>query len=438
MTPRPVERVVDLIDTAANRVAPLSVEEARARVASGDPRNVRAIPGSFALVAKEGETVRLARSLDRPLRYFLAKTTDGPMLVVSDRIDAIASFLSAEGLGDQFQPAYTRMVPAHHVVEIRLVGCPDPDPVYRRFFAPERGTLPPDLDVIGEAYVSAAAAEVERWLAELPPKEPIGVLFSGGADSGLVFLLTERLLRARGESPARLKAFTLDAGAGPDAAQARDFLDRLGLAFHLETFEVAPEEIEPLEAVRAIEDYKRRDVEAAAALLALCRAIRARYPDWRHLEDGDGGDENLKDYPIEENPELTIRSVLGNPMLYQEGWGVGTIKHSLTYSGGQSRGAARAWAPLRRHGFEGFSPLMAPPVVAVAEAIPFVALTRWSHERLYALKNEVVSRGVARVLGREMPTYPKRRFQDGALGDATPAPWASEREYRRAFTSLWA
>ena len=53
----------------------------------------------------------------------------------------------------------------------------------------------------------------------------------------------------------------------------------------------------------------------------------------RYLIDGDGGDENLKDYPIEENPELTIRSVVNNSMLYQEGWGVGKIKHSLTYSG---------------------------------------------------------------------------------------------------------
>jgi asparagine synthase (glutamine-hydrolysing) len=397
---------------------------------------VRSIPGSFALVTKSGETVRLARSLDRPMRTFLAKRADGPMLVVADRIDAIASFLASESLGAQFQPAYTRMVPAHHVVEIRLVGCPDPDPVYRRFFAPERATLPPDLDVLGEAYVSAAAREVDRWLGNLAATEPIGVLFSGGADSGLVFLLVEHLLRARGESPARLKAFTLDAGGGSDAPQAREFLSRLDLAFHLETFEVPPESVDPIEAVRVIEDYKRRDVEAAAALLALCRAIRARYPDWRHLADGDGGDENLKDYPIEENPELTIRSVLNNPMLYQEGWGVGTIKHSLTYSGGQSRGAARAWAPLRRFGFEGFSPLTAPSVVAVAEAIPFIALTEFSHERLYALKNEVVARGVRRVLGRAFPTFPKRRFQDGALG-AVHA-WGDEPAYRQAFASLYA
>ena len=28
---------------------------------------------------------------------------------------------------------YTRMVPAHFVTEILLIGCPDPDPTYTRF-----------------------------------------------------------------------------------------------------------------------------------------------------------------------------------------------------------------------------------------------------------------------------------------------------------------
>ena len=69
------------------------------------------------------------------------------------------------------------------------------------------------------------------------------------------------------------------------------------------------------------------------------------------LVDGDGGDENLKDYPIEENPELTIRSVVNNLMLYHEGWGVGRLKHSLTYSGGLSRSYTRTYAPARAFGW---------------------------------------------------------------------------------------
>ena len=124
-----------------------------------------------------------------------------------------------------------------------------------------------------------------------------------------------------------------------------------------------PDDLDVDETLRVLEDYKPLDVECAAMGLLLCRGIRERYPDWRHLVDGDGGDENLKDYPIEENPELTIRSVVDNLMLYQEGWGVGRIKHSLTYSGGLSRSYVRTYAPARRYGFEGFSPYTRPNVI---------------------------------------------------------------------------
>ena len=143
----------------------------------------------------------------------------------------------------------------------------------------------------------------------------------------------------------------------------------------------------------------------AAMGLALFRGIRERYPDWRYVLDGDGGDENLKDYPIEENPELTIRSVVSNLMLYQEGWGVGRIKHSLTYSGGHSRGCVRGWAPTRRYGFLPFSPFTRPAVVAAAEAIPFAALAGGSHERLYALKGEVLARGLRRQMAAKLREF---------------------------------
>src|SRR5260221_1456964 len=116
-----VERVVDLLDPSLNQIHNLSVEEARSRVFSREPDAVRGIDGSFALLAREGKTVRMARSLDRPMRYFLAKRAEGPALIVADRIDAIFNQLKTEGLDGQFHPSYTRMVPAHYVVAIQLI-----------------------------------------------------------------------------------------------------------------------------------------------------------------------------------------------------------------------------------------------------------------------------------------------------------------------------
>src|SRR5581483_7877694 len=190
-----VERVVDLIDSGTNHLYNMSVEEAREILLRGPAEAVRQIHGSFSLLAKSGKTVRMARSLDRPMRYFLAKRQEGPALIVASRIDAIYEWLKAEGLNGQFHPSYTRMVPAHYVVDLQLIGCPDPDPVYTRFFAPVRGTLPPDLDAIGRTYISALAEEIAQWLRTIPQCEPIGVCFSGGIDSGSVFLATYHVMR---------------------------------------------------------------------------------------------------------------------------------------------------------------------------------------------------------------------------------------------------
>src|SRR5712671_7205270 len=198
--------------------------------------------------------------------------------------------------------------------------------------------------------------------------------------------------------------------------------------------------LDPLRAGAVIEDYKPLDVECAAVNLALLQAIRARYPEWRLLVDGDGGDENLKDYPIEANSELTIRSVVNNRMLYQEGWGVDSLKHSLTYSGGYSRGCVRGYACASSYGFVSFSPFTRPAVIAIAEAVPFAELTGGSHDRLYALKGEIVSRGIRSVLGLEMPVFPKRRFQHGSVS-ATQAARVfpqNEARYRRHFETLHA
>jgi len=406
--------VVDLTDPGQNVIFNMSVEEARQRVASGDAAAVGAIDGHFALVGRNGTMVRLARSLSLPLRYFIAKRAAGPALVVADRIDAIQRWLSDEGLADQFHPSYTRMAPAHYVTDIALVGCPDPSPKYERFFTPVREVLPADLDTIGKVYVNTAFVEIRKWVARVPRKEPIRVMFSGGIDSGAVFLLTYHALLLSDGNPARLKAFTLSVdGNGADLDQARRFLKQLDLLLFHEPMDVALTDIDIEAAIRVVEDYKPLDVQAAAVGLALCKAIRTRYPRWQYLLDGDGGDENLKDYPIEENPELTIRSVLNNPLLYHEGWGVHAIKHSLTYSGGLSRGCTRRYAPAQSLGFRTFSPFMSPRVIAVSEGIPFIELTDWQHDRLYELKGDIVRRGVKAVTGLTMPVFEKRRFQRG-------------------------
>ena len=240
--------------------------------------------------------------------------------------------------------------------------------------------------------------------------------FSGGIDSGAVFLVTYHTMMRLGLSPARLKAFVLNLGAGPGRRSgARVPVRRRICRCSSKRSTRRPSGLNVDETLRVLEDYKPLDVECAAMGLELCRGIRARYPDWRHLADGDGGDENLKDYPIEENHELTIRSVIDNLMLYQEGWGVGRIKHSLTYSGGLSRSYVRTYAPARRYGFDGFSPYAQPAVVEIAEGIPFAALTRYDVPTLYALKGEIVGRGVKAVTGLDMPIFPKRRFQHGAM-----------------------
>lgn len=442
---QPIQRIVDLLPADCNQFLgrdPQAAEAAaREALRRGDVAVLRATPGHFALIEAVGQTVRMARTLGRPLRYFLAKQAAGPALIIAQRIDEIAAWLQEHGYGDQFHPSYTRMVPAHHIIDLQLIGCPDPNPTATRFFSPERNQLPADLDAIGNRYVVAVAAALDSWLDTLADDEPIGLMFSGGIDSGALLVLLNHLLLARGQAPTRLKAMTLAVdGRASDAQQAVDFCNQLGLGMLLEVVEVSADQVDWREAIRVAEDYKPLDIQAAAMALALCREWRRRYPQWRYIVDGDGGDENLKDYPIEDNPELTIRSVLNNRMLYHEGWGVDAVKHSLTFSGGQSRGHQRTFTPAARFGFVGFSPYALPDVIEVAEGIPFIELTQWSHERLYALKGEVVRRGIRSVTGVDMPIFEKRRFQHGATGSdrfASLFPTAPA-AYRRAFDEHFA
>ena len=282
--------------------------------------------------------------------------------------------------------------------------------------------------------------EIRKWLRTRATEGPVGVTFSAGVDSGSVFLLTYHALRELGESPSRLKAFTLGVdGGGEDLLQARQFLEKVGLGLFLEPVELEAGSLDWKRTIRVVEDYKPLDIQAATMNLALMEGIRKRYPGWKYMLDGDGGDENMKDYPIEENPELTIRSVLGNMMLYHEGWGVDRMKHSLTYSGGLSRGYMRTYAPAQQLGFDTLSPYTLPNVIEVSEGIPFIEMTGWDHRKLYELKGDLVRRGVRAITGMDMPVFPKRRFQHGAVpgstfGSVFPI---QEMDYRKEFQRIY-
>ena len=436
-----VSKVVNLTNPEKNVIYNMTNDEAVDIVKSGDVEKVRSIDGQFSLVSVDGKTIRMARSLGRPLRYFIAKRPGGPELVVGERIDTILGYLKKEGLDNQFHPSYTRMVPAHYITKIELLGCPDPNPVYERFFKPERNKIPTnDPGVIGKLYIGVIYEEIRKWLHSRATTGPVGITFSAGTDSGALFLLAVHALRELGQSPSRLKAFTLSVeGGGDDLIQARTFLDGLNMGLFLEVIEADYQALDWKKAVRIVEDYKPLDIQSATMNLALLTGVRSRYPEWKYMIDGDGGNENLKDYPIEENPELTIRSVLNNLMLYHEGWGVNSIKHSLTYSGGLSRGIMRTYATGENLGFESFSPYTLPNVIEVSEGIPFIDITGWDHKKLYDLKGQIVSEGIKAVTGLEMPVFPKRRFQHGAVsGNAFSRHFpANESAYRKEFLSRY-
>ena len=146
---------------------------------------IRKIDGQFSLVSVDGKTIRMARSIGRPIRYFIAKRPAGPELVIAERIDTIYDYLKKEGLDHQFHPSYTRMVPAHYITKIELLGCPDPNPVYERFFKPERNKYSPDNQAkIGELYIGILYKEIRKWLQFRAKTGPVGITFSAGIDSG--------------------------------------------------------------------------------------------------------------------------------------------------------------------------------------------------------------------------------------------------------------
>jgi asparagine synthase (glutamine-hydrolysing) len=429
-----VERLIDLTGYQASADVAGRRDTVLAAIGAGDTATLAATGGQFAGTVRDGQTVRLARTIGVPLRYFVAKMYHGPFLVVADRIDRLFEWCQSQRIGWQFEPSYTRMIPAHYLVELDQVGCPDPMPRYRRFFEPAVATGPADVEAIGSSYVRAAFDALTAWMAAVPAGEPIAVAFSGGVDSTSVWLLARQAATALGRNPDDVRAFTLDLGGGADAVQAEDVARTLGLEHTWERVTVPEAAYDLHDAIATIEDYHPLDVECAAAALCLLRGIRERYPSLRHLVDGDGGDENLKAYPLEDS-DLTLSSLLRNPLLYQEGWGIDAIKHSLAYSGGLSRGYVRTFAPAARYGFAACSPYATRGPIGAAVSIPFEQVLAGSAERLMTLKQDVVAAGMKAVTGAEMPVRPKRRFQDGA--QALPRARVTKAWCQRVFDQMW-
>jgi asparagine synthase (glutamine-hydrolysing) len=428
-----IDRTVDLVGARSSGLVGAREQDVADAIRRCDTAALSTTDGHFAAMGRDGRTVRLARTIGIPLRYFVAKMYHGPFLVVSDRIDRIFDWCQSQRIGWQFDPVYTRMVPAHYVVELDQVGCPDPSPRNHRFFNPPIAQGSADIHAAGAAYIRSAYDVVRGWLSRVPAGEPVAVAFSGGIDSTATMLLARHACLELGRDPDSIRAFTLDLGGGTDAAQAEAAVQALGMTDAWERIEMPASRCDLEEAVRVIEDYHPLDVECAAVGLCLLRGIRERYPSLGYVLDGDGGDENLKSYPLEDS-DLTLSSVLRNPLLYQEGWGVDAIKHSPVYSGGLSRSYVRTYAPAAALGFTAFSPFSVRSVIAAAAAIPFEQVLGGHIARLYSLKEEVVSAGIRAVLGVEMPVNPKRRFQDGA-GAARPR--VTKTWCRNAFNKMW-
>jgi asparagine synthase (glutamine-hydrolysing) len=79
-------------------------------------------------------------------------------------------------------------------------------------------------------------------------------------------------------------------------------------------------------------------------------------------------------------------------------------------------------------------------VIEVSEGIPFIELTDWQHDKLYALKGEIVRRGVKAITGLAMPAFEKRRFQHGVVpqSELSSVFPSDEAAYRRTFAELYA
>src|SRR5689334_12326290 len=117
-----VERLVSLVNTQTSALTQSTSDQIADAVRTCNLTALSQTDGHFAAVRREGKTVRMARTIGVPLRYLVAKMYHGPFLVVGQRMDQLFDWCCEQRIGWQFDPMYTRMIPAHYLVEVDQIG----------------------------------------------------------------------------------------------------------------------------------------------------------------------------------------------------------------------------------------------------------------------------------------------------------------------------
>ena len=258
-----------------------------------------------------------------------------------------------------------------------------------------------------------------------------------------MLLCLYKLLLNEGQSPSRLKAFTLTVdGEGDDARQAREFLTRVDLEMLGEVIDVPSSALDPLRAVAVIEDYKPLDVECAdgqpraarrdsrsLSRLASPRGRRRRRREPQGLSDR--GEQRADDPKRRQQPHALSGRV--GRRFHQ------ALDHVLRRIQPRMRAQLRVRASASAS--LAFSPYTRPYVIAVAEAIPFAAAhRRLARAAVRAQGRDREARNSRQCSALDMPVFreapiPARVGGRGADQRLFPQ---NEARYRRHFESLHA
>ena len=218
-----IATVINLLPPDARPAGAVTLEDAQQRLRDADPLAVLDLEGSFALVAQQDEKV-YPGAQPRPAAAVLPRQGRGrprPHRRRAHRPDRGRALQPRDGATSS-TPATRGWCPPTTSPPSASSAAPTPTRSTGASSSRTRGTLPPDLDLHRPPNTSRpSTTSRRRWLARQDATAPIGVAFSGGIDSGAVLLCLNRALLDAGQSPARLKAFTLSIdGAGDDANQA--------------------------------------------------------------------------------------------------------------------------------------------------------------------------------------------------------------------------